>query len=233
MVQGLSPEHRGAEGRAESHILTAARLEAAAVKLADGDSDFAGIIERWGIPPLWNREPDFATLVLMILEQQVSLSSAAAAMDKLVAEIGRPVPGAFLALDDADLLRFGFSRQKRRYTRDLAERLADGRLDLSALDSMQDFEARARLMEVKGIGIWTADVYLLMVLLRPDVWPVGDRALVVAARVLKRMDEDPDPAAFEEMGEAWRPLRSVAARLLWHFYLREVRPVAGRVGQGG
>ena len=229
MVQGLSSKGEGGQ-RVESTVLSPARLETAVAELAARDLDFRRVVDQWGTPPLWDRAPGFDALVHMILEQQVSLASAAAAMDKLVAEIGRPEPKTFLALTDEELLRIGFSRQKRGYARDLAERVVDGRLDLAALETMQDSEARARLMEVKGIGVWTADVYLLMVLLRPDIWPVGDRALVVAARVLKGLDEDPDPVSFEALGEAWRPLRSVAARLLWHFYLNEVRPPRGRAG---
>ena len=158
----------------------------------------------------------------------MSLASAAAANDRLVASIGPPEPRAFLALDDDELFEIGFSRQKRAYARDLAARLLDGRLDLSALDDLPDSEARARLMEVKGIGRWTADVYLLMVLLRPDVWPEGDRALVVAARELRGMEEDPDAENLRGIAEAWRPWRSVGARLLWHFYLSEIRPPGGR-----
>lgn len=186
------------------------------------------MLDRWGTPPLWDREPGFATLVHMILEQQVSLASAAAAMGRLVEAIGRPTPQAFLHLEDEQLLEIGFSRQKRRYARDLAERVVDGRLDLDRLHGLKDSMARERLMEVKGIGVWTADVYLLMVLLRPDVWPVGDRALAVAARALKGLAADPDEAELVELGEDWRPLRSAAARMLWYFYLSEVRPPGGQ-----
>ncbi|MFV1987627.1 MAG: DNA-3-methyladenine glycosylase [Gemmatimonadota bacterium] len=208
----------------QTERLTRAELARAAAELASRDGDFARVLERYGTPPLWDREPGFGTLVHIILEQQVSLASAAAAMDRLVQTIGPPEPAPFLSLDDAELLRIGFSRQKRTYARDLAARLSDGRLDLEPLPALTDSEVRERLMEVKGIGRWTADVYLLMVLLRADVWPVGDRALIVAAKELKGLAEDPDPSVFEELGDRWRPLRAVAARLLWHFYLNEVRP---------
>jgi DNA-3-methyladenine glycosylase II len=189
------------------------------------------VLDRWGTPPLWDREPGFATLVHMILEQQVSLASAAAAMGRLVDAIATPTPQALLRLDDDRLLEIGFSRQKRTYARDLARRVLDGRLDLDHLHLLEDSLARERLMEVKGIGTWTADVYLLMVLLRPDVWPVGDRALVVSARVLKGLRTDPDQAAMVELGATWRPLRSVAARMLWHFYLNDVRLAGGQRAQ--
>lgn len=193
-------------------------------RLAAADPRLARILERWGTPPLWRREPGFATLVHMILEQQVSLASARAAMDALVAEIGPPAPRRLLALDDAALLRIGFSRQKRRYARELAARVLDGRLDFEALDGLSDSDARGRLMEVPGIGRWTADVYLLMALGRPDLWPVGDRALVVAARALHGLEADPDAEALEALAAPWRPWRSVAARMLWHYYLSELRP---------
>jgi len=145
-------------------------------------------------------------------------------MDALVEEIGSPEPGRFLDLDDPTLLRIGFSRQKRRYARELAERVLDGRLVPASLARMSDSEARARLMEVTGIGPWTADVYLLMAMRRPDVWPVGDRALVVAVRALLSLDHDPDVHEQERIAAEWRPWRSVAARMLWHLYLSELRP---------
>lgn len=219
MVQGPEPVLR--------EPLTSARLATVAAELATRDPALGRVVDRWGPPPLWDRAPEFATLVHVILEQQVSLASAAAAMRRLVEAIGPPTPAALLELDDEGLLEIGFSRQKRVYVRDLAERLVDGRLDLAALPGLSDSEVRDRLMEVKGIGLWSADVYLLMVLLRPDVWPVGDRALVVAARALKGLAHDPDAEEMALLGEVWRPWRSVAARILWHFYLSEVRPPAG------
>ena len=217
-----------AAGTPRGTPLTTGTLGDRAAELGRRDRDLARVLERWGTPPLWGREPGFVTLVHLILEQQVSLASARTAMDALIAEIGPPEPRRLLALDDDALLRIGFSRQKRRYVRGLARRVLDGRLDLDGLAGMRDSEARGRLMDVTGIGPWTADVYLLMALRRPDVWPVGDRALVVAARVLKGLDDDPDPVELERIAEPWRPWRSVAARILWHLYLSEVRPPRGR-----
>jgi DNA-3-methyladenine glycosylase II len=220
-------------GKADEKPVPSVRLDEAGLArscraLAEQDPDLGRVLDRWGTPPLWDREPGFATLVHMILEQQVSLASAAAAMGRLVEAIGTPTPETFLRLGDDRLLEIGFSRQKRTYARDLAGRMVDGRLDLDHINGLKDSLARERLMEVKGIGAWTADVYLLMVLLRPDVWPVGDRALVVAARALKGLRGDPDEAELVELGEPWRPLRSVAARMLWHFYLNEIRPPGGQ-----
>ncbi len=128
-------------------------------------------------------------------------------------------PSRFLVYDDAQLKAIGFSRQKARYGRLLSESLLDGSLDLDGLGVLDDDEVRGRLMEVKGIGRWSADIYLLMALRRPDVWPRGDLALVSAITRLKRLPTPPSPEEFEAIGEVWRPWRSVAARLAWFDYL--------------
>ncbi|MGL6280256.1 MAG: DNA-3-methyladenine glycosylase family protein [Gaiella sp.] len=190
-------------------------------RLCAGDPALARIVERFGAPPLWRREPGFATLVLLILEQQVSLASAKAAFDRLAAELGVVDPRGVLSLDDATLRRVGFSRQKTRYARALAEALLDGSLDLAALPSLSDEEARRRLIALPGIGPWTADVYLLACLNRPDLWPVGDVALQAAAQQALGLESRPIAVELDEIGERWRPYRSVAAQLLWHLYLGE------------
>lgn len=216
---------------ADSHVpltLTSASLEGAARALADADPHLGTILERWGPPPLWDREPGFATLVHIILEQQVSLASAQAAMDRLVAAIGSPRPGPFLELDDTSLFEIGFSRQKRGYARGLATGILEGDPDLEEIARSSDSEARERLMSVRGIGAWSADIYLLMALGRPDVWPRGDRALIVALRHAKGLGADPADEDAAALAEAWRPWRSVAARLLWHLYLSQIRPPGGR-----
>ena len=179
-------------------------------------------------PPLWEREPGFATLIHLILEQQVSLASAQAAMDRLIGAVGPLTPTGLLDLDDRAMLEIGFSRQKRDYARGLAVRIREGTLDLDTLDALPDEPARQRLTEVRGIGAWTADIYLLTALGRPDIWPVGDRALVVAVRVLHGFSDDPTSDRMLQIGERWRPWRSVAARILWHLYLSEIRPPGGR-----
>ena len=188
--------------------------------LAQADSDLAAIVEKWGSPPLWPREPGFPTLVYLILEQQVSLASAKAAYDRLLARINAPlIPERLLALDAHTMKKIGFSRQKTGYCRLLADSVLKNRLDLEAVAGMADESARTELTRIKGIGPWTADVYLLMALKRPDVWPVGDLALQKSARRVKRLRKHPSPARLEKIGEAWRPWRAVAARLLWHDYL--------------
>lgn len=199
--------------------LTRQRFAAAVDALSAADRDLAAIRQRFGAPPLWPREPGFATLVFLILEQQVSLASARATYQRLVALIGPPAPDTLLALSDEALRAAGFSRQKTRYGRALAEAVACGALDLDHLPRMADEEVRAALTAIVGIGDWTADIYLLQALKRPDVWPTKDLALAVAAQEIKDLAERPGTDALEAIGEAWRPHRAVAARFLWHYYL--------------
>jgi DNA-3-methyladenine glycosylase II len=200
------------------------QLRRAVKTLAARDADLAAIVARFGQPPLWPREPGFATLVHIILEQQVSLASAKAAFDRLQAALNRIEPASFLTLDDAALKAIGFSRQKMHYVRSLAGALLEGELDLHSLHKLDDAAVRAALKRLKGIGDWTVDVYLLMALRRPDAWPVGDLGLLVAAQEVKQLPARPSPADLETLGEAWRPWRAVAARLLWHHYLSTRRP---------
>jgi len=194
-------------------------LAVAVEQLALRDPDLARIVSRNGAPPLWDREPGFATLVHIILEQQVSLASARAAFARLRAAGDPPTPEGLLALNDAELLAIGFSRQKARYVRGLARAVLDGSLDLDALAGYDDDSAGATLLGVTGIGPWTATIYLLMALRRPDVWPVGDIALQEAVGTALRLGGRPDAVEMASLGERWRPWRSVAARLFWHDYL--------------
>lgn len=193
-------------------------LRRAVDDLVAGDRQLRPLVQRNGIPPLWKRPEGFPTLVKMILEQQVSLASAAAAYRKLEMAIGSVEPAGFLSLDDAQLLAMGFSRQKASYCRGLAAGLLDGSIVLDGLADMTDEDARRVLVAVRGIGPWTADVYLMFALGRPDVWPPGDRALLVALGTL--LGRDPLPSAEAvDYAQRWSPWRSVAARLLWHEYL--------------
>jgi DNA-3-methyladenine glycosylase II len=199
--------------------LTEAIVAEAAAHLADLDPDLGRVVDRIGPPPLWDRDPAFPTLVHIILEQQVSIASARAAFDRLCGVLSPFGPEEFLKLDDARLRAAGFSRQKGRYCRHLARAILDGRLDLEGLESRDDDAVRFELMQITGIGRWTADIYLLMALLRPDIWPRGDLALHKAVQDLKGLKAPPSTSDFEDLGESWRPWRSVAARLLWHHYL--------------
>jgi DNA-3-methyladenine glycosylase II len=198
--------------------LTERSLRQSVRTLAANDPALAASVERFGPPPLWAREPSFATLVHLILEQQVSLASALAAFDRLRVATGEVTPAAFLGLDDRTLREIGFSRQKTGYARDLAIALTDG-FDLAALDRMTDDEVRRSLIGLRGIGRWTADVYLTMCLLRPDVWPHGDQALATGAVELLGLSERPRFDELETLAERWHPYRAVAARIIWHHYL--------------
>jgi DNA-3-methyladenine glycosylase II len=198
--------------------LTERSLRQAVRTLAANDPALAASVERFGPPPLWAREPSFATLVHLILEQQVSLASALAAFDRLRIATGEVTPAAFLRLDDRTLREIGFSRQKTGYARDLAIALTHG-FDLAALDRMTDDEVLRSLIGLRGIGRWTADVYLTMCLLRPDVWPHGDQALATGAVELLGLSERPTFDELEALAERWHPYRAVAARIIWHHYL--------------
>ena len=191
--------------------------------LAERDADLARVVAEHGAPPRWARDPGFATLALLILEQQVSLASARATYDRLEAACGRVAPDAVLALGDDGLKSVGLSRQKARYVRLLAAAGGDGSLEIDRLGGLGDDDARAELTRITGIGQWTADIYLLTALQRADVWPAKDLALQVAAHEIKGLDGRPDHLALAEIGEPWRPYRAVAARILWHYYLNTKR----------
>ena len=195
------------------------RFARTVAELTAHDRNLAALVAAHGIPPLWLRPPGFASLVLFILEQQVSLASAAAAYGKVLDRLGAMEPQALVATTPEELRADGVSRQKDRYLRSLASAVVAGELDLAALDALPDDEVRRALTALPGIGRWTADVYLLACLGRPDLWPVGDRALQVAAAEALGLEVVPDQAALELLGERWRPHRSTAARRLWHGYL--------------
>ncbi len=201
--------------------LTEATLGPAVHLLAARDPVLEASVRRFGVPPLWAREPGFPTLVHIILEQQVSLASARAAFDRLVAARDPLTPGAFLELDDQALLEIGFSRQKATYARELARAVLEGRLRLEALPSLDDEAVDAQLTALPGIGPWTATIYRLMVLGRPDAWPAHDIALAQAVADLRGSSRRPDAAEMATLADGWRPWRAVAARILWHHYLSE------------
>jgi DNA-3-methyladenine glycosylase II len=199
--------------------LTEPAFGRALAELIGRDPDIEAVVAAHGPPPMWARAPGFPTLVHIILEQQVSLASAKAAFDRLLAAVGTLTPAALLELDDETLRRIGFSRQKTRYCRNVADAITEGNLDLDGLASLADDEARTALVAITGIGRWTADIYLLMALRRPDVWPAGDLALAIAAQRVKRLASRPSTPELEAIAEPWKPWRAVAARILWHHYL--------------
>jgi DNA-3-methyladenine glycosylase II len=184
-----------------------------------GEPVFRAILERAGAPRFRRRANGFPTLLHIILEQQVSID-AAAAMHRRLAGLCRPLaPEPFLALDDDTLRRCGFSRQKMGYARGLAEAVASGHLDFAALAAAPDDHARAALVGLKGIGRWSAEVYLIFALGRSDVWPAADLGLQVAVAECLGLAERPKEPELREMGEQWAPWRTVAACLFWQSYL--------------
>jgi DNA-3-methyladenine glycosylase II len=202
--------------------LTRRRLTAAARVLAGRDPDLAAILARHGPPPLWDRPPGFASLVRIILEQQVSLASAKALEARIVRTLGPHAPEVFLERGEPGLRRLGLTRQKARYCVGLAAAVRDRAVDLAALERLDDERVAEALTRLDGVGPWTAQIYLLMVLLRPDVWPRGDLALVATLRSVKRLRRAPSPDRIAAIAETWRPYRSVAARMLWQEYLARI-----------
>ncbi len=170
-------------------------------------------------PPLWSREPGFPTLIHIILEQQVSLASARADFNKLRESAGQLTPERFLELADEELGEIGFSRQKTVYSRELSKAILKDELDLEELYNMDDTSVRDTMIKIKGIGPWTADICLLMALLRPDIWPSGDLALAKATQRIKKLSSKPTPEMLNEIAASWKPWRAIAARILWHYYL--------------
>ena len=203
--------------------LTADTLLAGVSELCRRDPHLAAVVERHGPPPMWGRRPGFPTLVKIILEQQVSLASADATFRKLQGAVDRLTPASFLRLSDTRLKRAGFSRQKTRYCRELAQAVRERRLVPKRLETLDDEAVEEQLKQVPGIGPWSARIYLLMVLRRPDVWPVGDLALAIAAQRVKRLRTRPSDDRLERISRPWRPWRAVAARVLWHHYLSDRR----------
>ena len=199
--------------------LNDASLATAAKHLATRDKHLAFILKSCGPPPMWSRRPGFATLIKIILEQQVSLASAASIFARLKKNVIPFHPERMIELGEVHLKSLGLTRQKTAYCLHLAQSLRDKHLSLSRLSRLSDADAKAVLMELKGIGSWSADIYLLMALLRADIWPASDLALAIAVTKLKQLPYRPDSNQLAEMAEAWRPYRSVAARMLWQFYL--------------
>jgi DNA-3-methyladenine glycosylase II len=190
-------------------------------QLAKQDSNLNQIFEKHGTPPLWKRNEGFETLVHIILEQQVSLASAKACLDKLAISIDKITPQNFIKLTDEELKSIGFSRQKTSYCRGLSEAILTKTIDLHSMQMLPNAEVKIELKSLKGIGDWTADIYLLMAMSRADVMPKGDLALHIAWRKLTDLEQNPTSDEFLEIAEKWTPYRSVAARMLWHFYLSE------------
>jgi DNA-3-methyladenine glycosylase II len=191
----------------------------AARELAARDQLLGNIHATYGDPPLWQRATGFPTLVHIILEQQVSLSSAKSMLLRLETAIQPFTAERFLELGDLRLRELGVTRQKASYLQHLSESIVRGGLNLRGLARMSDDQVLVRLTGIKGIGLWSANIYLLMAMRRADIWPAGDLALAVAIKELKGLATKPTVEELEVIAEAWRPHRAVAARMLWQYYL--------------
>lgn len=188
-------------------------------ELALIDNDLLFVIQTYGYPPMWMRPNTFETLVHIILEQQVSLASALAALNKLRERIKEISAKSVLSLTDEELRSCYFSRQKTSYVRSLAEAVINGNIDLASIENLSDDEVRATLNKLKGIGNWTIDVYLIFVLQRADVFPIGDLAAVNALKQLKKLPANSTREELMKIAANWQPYRTVATMLLWHYYL--------------
>lgn len=187
--------------------------------LVDEDPHLADLVEKWGLPVFWNRTPGFRTLVLLILEQQVSLESGAAMYARLERLTGDVTPRNVVLAGEHRLRSIGVTRQKTGYLLDLSASVVDGDLDLDEIEDLPDHSARDRLLSIRGVGPWTSDAYLLSASRRPDMWPVGDRGLQVGVGEALGMTDVPDEDELEVIAAPWRPVRAAAARLIWHSYL--------------
>ncbi len=188
-------------------------------ELAAVDKSFQQIIDQYGYAPCWSRTPSFATLIHIILEQQVSLASAKAAFDKLQSYIGTISPEKLLRLSDEEMKACYFSRQKTVYARCLSEAVVTGHLHIEDLSDKDDDSIRTTLTKIKGIGNWTVDVFLMMCLHSPDIFPLGDIALVNSLKHIKQLPPHTTKEELLSIIEPWKPYRTIAAFLLWHAYI--------------
>jgi DNA-3-methyladenine glycosylase II len=193
--------------------------------LVETDHDLKLIIEKYSYPPMWTRDNTFATLILTILEQQVSLASAFAAYQKLKEKIPFITPQNLLQLSDDELRQCYFSRQKIIYARGLANALINEEVSLQQFEFEKENVIRTRLKKLKGIGDWTIDIYLIHALRRMDVFPVGDLALVNAMKEIKSLPASTTKEELIKIAAPWKPLRSIATMMLWHYYIQKRRPI--------
>lgn len=190
-------------------------------KLAKKDKDLRKVIKQNGYPPMWTRPATFQSLILFILEQQVSLASAYAAFKKLKEKIGYVTPRKILALTDEELRSCYFSRQKIIYARELAKAVQSKQLKLKKFSDAHEDEIRIELKKIKGIGDWTVDVYLMHSLQRCDLFPLGDIALVNSLKEVKQLNGHTTKEDMLAIAESWRPFRTIASMILWHAYIKK------------
>ncbi len=190
-------------------------------KLSRKDKELRSVIKQFGYPPMWTRPGTFQTLILTILEQQVSLASAFAAFKKLKQRIGFVTPAKILALTNEELRACYFSRQKIVYARCLAEAIQSKQLNLKKISTAHEDEIRIELKKIKGIGDWTVDVYLMHALQRTDLFPLGDIALVNSLKEIKKLHPKITKEEMLVIAEPWRPYRTIASMILWHAYIQK------------
>ncbi len=190
-------------------------------ELASKDDELKQVISEHGHPPMWVRPASFQTLVLTILEQQVSLASAYAAFKKLKKHARYITPDRILGMSDQELRACYFSRQKIVYVRELANAIKSGELPLKKLAQYPDEEIRVTLKKIKGIGDWTVDVYLMHALQRTDLFPLGDIALVNSLKEIKKLPAGVSKEEMLAIAEPWRPYRTIASMILWHSYIKK------------
>jgi DNA-3-methyladenine glycosylase II len=211
------------------HPLSQAALNDGIDCLAQVDADVARAIALIGYPAPRQREPGFATLLRIMVAQQLSTRAAAAIWARLETACAPAVSAErYLALDDATFRTIGFSRQKMAYGRALAEAVAAGALDLEALATVPEEDAIRAISALRGLGRWSAEIYLLFALGRADIFPADDLGLQVGMQRLKRLEARPNRKAMDLLAEHWRPLRGCGAIFLWHYYgtatLDEAKP---------
>ncbi len=192
-------------------------------KLSKKDAALQAVIKQHGYPPCWKRKPNFETLIHIILEQQVSLASAKAALDKLKEKIGSITPEKIMLLTDVELKSCYFSRQKIIYAKQLAATILNKQLNLKQLSTATDESIRLCLKNIKGIGDWTVDVYLMMALQRSDLFPAGDIALIKSIKEVMWLPQQTNKETILLIAENWKPYRTIAAFILWHSYLEKRR----------
>ena len=200
-------------------IFTDKNFKSICNRLAKKDAHLQSIIHQYGYPPMWKRPASFETLVHIILEQQVSLASALAALNKLKEKIVQITPQNLLSLSDEELKACYFSRQKIICTKHLASEITSGHLNLEELNTMDNDRIRTALTKIKGIGNWTVDVYLMMVLQRSNLFPLGDIALIKSVKETKGLLKETSKEAIALIAEKWKPHQTIAAFILWHGYL--------------
>ncbi|WP_143313656.1 DNA-3-methyladenine glycosylase family protein [Chitinophaga ginsengisegetis] len=201
------------------HTFSTENFHSICDQLCTHDPELAFIVKTYGYPPMWTRPNTFESLIHIILEQQVSLASALAALNKLRERLTKITPAKLLELTDEELKACYFSRQKTSYARFLAQAIQSKAFNPKAMEMLPDEDVRKALVALKGIGNWTADVYLMFVLQRADIFPIGDLAAVNALKQVKKLPKDTAPEKLLKISAAWQPYRTVATMILWHYYL--------------